>query len=181
MATPKKQVLSEVQALSTAMPKYCANMTFVLGGTTYTAPSAVQIAAALLAADNATVQAKAAYKEALTAEKKLFAISVPVIRELRQNLELVFSNSPPTLADLQIALRKTPTPLTAQARAAKAAKAKATRLARGTTSKKQKATVSGNVSGVTITPVVIGAAPAAPAPVPVTTAAPQGATAATAH
>jgi len=156
--TPTKQTrIAQIQALITGIPKYCASTTFALAGKTYTAPQAVQIATSLVAAASATVQALAAYKEALAAEQQLFATDGVVIREIRQSLELTFSNSPTTLADLKISPRKPPKPLTSEALAAKAAKAKATRLARGTTSKQQKAAVSGNVTGVTITPIVAAA------------------------
>jgi len=161
-ATSKAKQLSQIQSLSTGMPKYCASMTFTLAGTTYTEPQAVQVVDALLAADQATVQAKVGYAAAEAAEKKLFSTDGPIIRELRENLALAFSNSPATLAELGIVPRKVPQPLSPEALVARAAKAKATRLARGTTSKKQKATITGNVSGVNITPIVTGtAAPAA--------------------
>ena len=56
--------------------------------------------------------------------------------------------------------------MTTQQLAARAAKAKATRLARGTTSKKQKLAVKGNVTGVIVTPVTVptAATPVSPAP-----------------
>ncbi len=116
-------------------------MTFTLAGQTYTPTQVVQLATSLLAADNATVLAKAAYAEAVAAEKKLLATDGKVVQQLRESLALIFSNSPTTLADLQIAPRKTPKPLSTQVRAARGAKAEATRRARGTTSKKQKAAI----------------------------------------
>jgi hypothetical protein len=54
-----------------------------------------------------------------------------------------------------------PKPLSAEARAAATAKARATRKARGTTGKKQKSTITGDVTGVTITPVVSASSVAA--------------------
>ncbi len=48
---------------------------------------------------------------------------------------------------------ESPKPLSAEARAAATAKARATRKARGTTGKKQKSSITGDVTGVTITPV----------------------------
>jgi hypothetical protein len=167
MRTPSKTELSEIQALITGMPKYCASTSFVLAGQTYTSSALVQIATSLLAADSAKILAKAAYKAATAAEQKLFATDGLVIQELRQNIVLIFSNSPTTMADLQIAPRKTPKPLSSEALAAKAAKTRATREARGTTSKKDKAKLSGNVTGVNITPVVAGSASSAATPAPV--------------
>jgi hypothetical protein len=88
----------------------------------------------------------------------------------------MFSNAPATLQGFGLSPRKPPTPLSAAARVAANEKAKATREARGTKGSVQKAAITGNVSGVTITPVLIPtalppvaspppAAPTAPAPV----------------
>ncbi len=76
-------------------------MTFTLAGQTYTPTQVVQLATSLLAADNATVLAKAAYAEAVAAEKKLLATDGKVVQQLRESLALIFSNSPTTLADLR--------------------------------------------------------------------------------
>jgi hypothetical protein len=48
---------------------------------------------------------------------------------------------------------KVAAPLTSEKRVVAVAKARATREARGTTSKKQKLAIHGNVTGVTVTPV----------------------------
>ena len=94
------------------------------------------------------------------------------MKQIRSNVAWMFSNQVSTLTAFAIAPRKVPVPLTAAKRAAAIAKAKATRLARGTTSKKQKAALTGDVTGVTITPVTSSAViPAAP-PLPVATAVP---------
>jgi hypothetical protein len=68
--------------------------------------------------------------------------------------------------------------MTVEAKAVAVAKRDATRQARGTTSKKQKLAVKGDVTGVVLTPVT-APAPATPAPQPVTTTA-SGTPAATA-
>ena len=64
---------------------------------------------------------------------------------------------------------KARTPLTSAEKTAAAAKAKATRAARGTTSKKAKLKVTGNVTGVTVTPITAPAAPPAATAQPATT------------
>jgi len=165
----KSTRLSQIQALSTGLTKYGPTLSFTVAGTTYTTPAVVQLANGLLASSLAVVQAKVAYEAAVAAENKLLAVDGGVITAVRSNLSYVFSNSPTTLAELQIAQRKTPKPLSTEARAARAAKAKATREARGTTSKKQKAVISGNVTGVNIVPITASsatpAANATPAPV----------------
>jgi hypothetical protein len=171
MATTKQPTLAELQSLGTGIPKYCTGLTFLLAGTTYNATQALQVVTSFLAAENAVLLAKGNYKLALTARDTLMVSSGAIVRELREILVLNFSNSPPTMADLGVSARKLPKPLTAAALAARDAKAKATRLARGTTSKKQKATVAGNVTGVEITPIVTpgSSVPATATPAPVAT------------
>jgi hypothetical protein len=90
-----------------------------------------------------------------------------VIREARDVLALMYKGVPDKLDLLDIPLPKPRKPRTSEQLAATAAKIRATREARGTTSKKQKAQIHGNVTGVTITPVTSGttvaSAPAASA------------------
>jgi hypothetical protein len=82
---------------------------------------------------------------------------------MRDNIATMFSNNTTTLAAFNLTPKKPRQPLSVEARAAATAKARATRIARGTESKK-KAEVSGNVTGVTITPVTNpSASPSSPA------------------
>ena len=89
-------------------------------------------------------------------------------------VKLTYSESPDVLADFGLPPKKVRTPLTAEQQAAANAKREATRTARGTTSKKAKQAVKGNVVGVSVTPVVAGppvvASSAARAPPPSPTA-----------
>src|SRR6202035_2367644 len=75
-----------------------------------------------------------------------------------------FTGATQTLADFGLEPPKARKPLTSEQRAAAAAKATATRKARGTTSKKQKLAIKGNVIGVNVTPVTEPAAATPPAP-----------------
>jgi hypothetical protein len=179
MSNEKQDRLALAQGLVTGLPKYCPNTLFVLNGKSYTSPQVVQVCSGLLSADVAVVQAKAAYSETVAEEKALLTTAVPLMQGMKDSLQLIFGNSPTTLAGLGISPRKKPAPLSAAALAAKSAKAEATRKARGTTSKKQKATVSGNVSGVSITPVVAGAQPAATQSAAVSPVTPASSTAGT--
>jgi hypothetical protein len=177
MSNTKEVEVSEAQALITGMPEYCSTMTFVVEGTSYTTPQVVALCSSLVAAQLAVVQAKGAYHDAVVNERKLQATTGLVITAVRQNLANAFKNVSATMGALMLHARKAPAPLSTAALAAKEAKARATREARGTGSKKQKAAVTGNVTGVNITPI---AAPvtSAPAPEPATapSAAPTGAT-----
>ena len=67
------------------------------------------------------------------------ATSGAAAKGIRDTVGLMFSNNPTILDTFKIAPRKPRTPLTAAARLAATEKAKATRLARGTMGKKQKA------------------------------------------
>ncbi len=82
------------------------------------------------------------------------ATSGRILDGIREVIGLAYATSPTPLQTLGITPRKKPAPLSVEALAAAKAKAKATRAARGTTSKKQKALITGNVTGVNITPVV---------------------------
>jgi len=73
-----------------------------------------------------------------------------------------FGNQPDVLADFGLEPEKTATPLTVEQKAAAQGKAKATREARGTVGKKAKLKITGNVTGVLVTPVTT-AAPTQPA------------------
>jgi hypothetical protein len=157
--------ISQDRALVAGIPLYCPNAIFTVAGQTFTAPQAVTFINTVLAAVTATATAKGAWKDAILAEQKLVAADGTTVKEIRNNIATMFSNAMNTLSAFEIAPRKVPTPLTADQRAAATAKAKATRLARGTASKKAKAAITGNVTGVTITPVT---APTGAPAVPVT-------------
>lgn len=70
-------------------------------------------------------------------------------------VKATFGNSPEVLADFGLPPKKARKPLTVEQKAAAKAKRDATRKARGTTSKKQKSQVKGDVTGVTITPTIL--------------------------
>ena len=63
-----------------------------------------------------------------------------------------FGDSPAVLADFGLTPKKARKPRTTEQLAAANAKSAATRKARGTTSKKQKLAVKGDVTGVLVTP-----------------------------
>ena len=156
----------QYQALLVGLPKYCPNAVFVIGGQSYTTAQVVALITSILQASLAVPPAKATWLEAATQSRELEAEDGETVKEVREVVALMFKNAASTLAELAIAPRKSPTPLSAEARVAANAKAKATRIARGTTSRKQKAQIHGNVSGVTITPnIEPSTAPAATPPV----------------
>ena len=164
--THKALTLAELQALSTGIPKYFPNFGFLIASTTYTTAEVMIIIKSLLDLETASTKAKTAAHDAIVASDAAQAQHAPFIKELRQFVVVAYSNASTTLADFAIAPRKPRVPLSNAARAAAEAKAKATRLARGTKGSKQKAKITGNVTGVTITPTTSGAPVVTPSKTP---------------
>lgn len=170
--------LARVQALIAGTQKHFANANFTLVGAPYTSAAIVQTLQGLVDALTAVQAAHAGVKAALTALAKVTATVGPIERAYRRCVLAAFASAPQELADFGVAPPKARAPRTSAQNAAAAAKAKATRAARGTTSRKKKLAVKGDVTGVSITPVTT---PEGPAPSPVQPAtsnptAPHGAT-----
>jgi hypothetical protein len=165
IATSKKATqaatLAQLQTLIAGLQKQLPNGTFTLVSTSYTTATLVPALQATIAALAAVVTAHAGLKAALVAWDAQEAKMGPEVLALKRILLSMFANAPDTLALFGLAPRKVPAPRTAAQKALTAAKAKATREARGTLGKKQKAQITGNVTGVTITPIT---APASPEP-----------------
>lgn len=120
--------------------------------------------------------AKAATKAKVAAERA----DTPSLRTFTGALvafvKATFGDSPEVLADFGITL-KARAPQTAQAKTAAAAKRAATRAARHTMGSKQKKSVKGAVTGITLTPVTAALPTATPPNSPNTSAPSAGATA----
>jgi hypothetical protein len=87
----------------------------------------------------------------------------PLLRAYTSFLRATFSNAA-QLGDFGLRAPKAHTPLATEKRVVATAKVKATRTARGTTSKKQKLAVKGDVTGVIVTPITHPAPASPPAP-----------------
>ena len=191
-ATTQADTLAQLQGLILGLQKQLPSAEFTLVSTVYTTPALVTALQGSISTLTAVATAHAALKVALAAWDAEDAKMGPVVLALRRTLQSMYANAPDTLLVFGLEPRKVPAPRTAAEKAASAAKAKATRIARGTTSKKQKLAVSGNVTGVTITPITaptaappgqpVNAQPATPAAAPpaaaqvVTSAAPASPT-----
>jgi len=158
--------LAGVQALIAGTQKHFPNGSFMIGGTAYTTASLVQALQGLADAIAAVSTAHASVKDALTALRALEAKVAPLLRDYRSFVRASIGNAAATLADFGLKPAKAHTPLTSDQRAAATAKARSTRAARGTTSKKQKLAVTGDVTGVVVTPITKPAAPPSPAVAP---------------
>jgi hypothetical protein len=165
--------LAELQALISGLQKQLPSGSFTLVSTAYTTASLVQALQASIDALNAVTAAHASAKVVVAAWLEEQAKMGPITSALKRTLQAMYANAPDTLSLFGLQPRKVAAPRTAAQLAASAAKAKATRAARGTTSKKQKLAITGNVTGVTITPNTSPApSPAQPAPAASTTTPP---------
>jgi ABC-type transporter Mla subunit MlaD len=144
--------------------KHFPNAQFTLGGTVYTTASLTQLLTQLVNALTAVAAAHASVKDAIAALKGVAAQVDPVMRAYRRYVLAAFSNATQELADFGMQPPKARKPRTSEQNAAAAAKAKATRTARGTASRKKKLAITGDVTGVKITPVTGSEASAASAP-----------------
>ena len=159
----KATALAFVQALIAGTQKHFPNASFTLGTVPFTTASLVQLFQSLATAMIAQNTLQANATDAVAATKGLQAKVDPVIQAYERFVLAQYAGATQTLADFGIPAPKARTPLTVEQKAAAQAKKEATRTARGTTSKKQKLTVKGNVTGVTVTPVTTPAASASPA------------------
>jgi hypothetical protein len=175
----KAATLARVQALIAGTQKHFPSGSFTLGNVPFTTTSLVQLLQSLADAIAAVNTAQAGAKAAVAAMRATHTNVNPVIAEFTKWLRATFGTATSTLAEFGLEPPKARTPMTAEAKTAAVAKRAATRAARGTTSKKQKLAVKGNVTGIIVTP-VISPAPASPAEQPAATPSPaQPATTAT--
>jgi hypothetical protein len=143
---------AQLQALISGLQKQLPSGSFTLVSTAYTTASLVQAFQASIETLTAVTAAHASAKVAVAAWLNEQAKMAPTVSALKRTLQAMYANAPDTLSLFGLQPRKAPAPRTAAQLAASAAKAKATRAARGTTSKKQKLAITGNVTSVTITP-----------------------------
>jgi hypothetical protein len=159
----KATVAAQLQALITGLQKQFPNGKFTLGNNGYTTKTLVSELQSLIDAIDAVNMAQAKATIAVAALRETGATVGPIVLALRSNLLAMFGDAVDILALFGLAPRKRPAPRTGEENAAAAAKAKATRNARGTTSKKQRLAVVGNVTGITVTPITAPAEVAPPA------------------
>ncbi|HZU83080.1 MAG TPA: hypothetical protein VE987_09200 [Polyangiaceae bacterium] len=169
--TPKTKAaaLARVQALVAGTKQHFPNGSFTLGNAAYTSESLVQKLQLLVDAMQKANAAEISAKDLRKAQRDTAAQVDPLIADYQRFLLAAFATATPTLADFGMQPPKARKPLPADKRAAATAKMRATRKARGTTSKKKKLAVKGDVTGVTVTPVT---QPATASPTPLASSAP---------
>jgi len=159
----RRTALAQVQALIAGTQKRFPNESFTLGNTAYTTATLTQALQGLAGALAALSAAHASAKDAGLALLGIEAKVDPLIRDYKRFLLATFSTATQALADFGLQPPKVRKPLTGEQRAVATVKSRATRTARGTTSRKQKLAVKGDVTGVQITPVTLVPASSPPA------------------
>jgi hypothetical protein len=181
MATKNKgkgAVAALAEQLIAGTGKHLASTTQVMvAGGSFTPTQVTEKLQALVKLRTDVDAAKATTQAKLAAEKTDMAPLRTFMGAYVAFVKAAYPNSPDVLADFGLHPRKAPTSLTVEAKAAAAAKRKATRAARHVMGSKQRTSIKGDVSGVTVTPVVaapptatVPTGPSAPATSGVTTA-----------
>jgi hypothetical protein len=176
----KAATLARVQAIIAGTQKHTPNGSFTIGNATFTTQSLVQLLQGLADAIAKANEAQASAKEAVAALRLEQAKVDPVLLDYTRILIATYGTAVQMLADYGLQPRKARKPLTSAQNTAAVAKRDATRKARGTTSKKQKLAVHGDVTGVIVTPVTASTQPASPATQTASNASSAAATAPTA-
>jgi len=153
------------QKLIDGLNKHAQTITsLVIGGATMQTKDIITNLQALIASAGSVQSTRATWQSAVKTDRDERAKLKTFVSGLKQALLVAFAGSIDTLADFGLTARKVPV-RTPEQKTAAAAKAKATRAARHTAGKKQKAAIKGTVP--TTAPATPPAAPS-PAPAPVT-------------
>jgi hypothetical protein len=176
--TPKNNRLdmtSSDQKLADGLGKHGSGIpTILIGGTPQAVTDIVATLQARINAAHAVLTSRATWQNAVVTDRAERMKTKAYVSGLKQALLVAFAGQVDVLADFGLTSRK-PRVATPEAKVAAAAKAKATRAARHTMGKNQKAAIKGTLAAPA--PVVSTAAPTpvAPAPAPVTPAPTQSA------
>jgi hypothetical protein len=149
------------QAMIAGIQKFLAqNAQLTVGSQTMTPAAIIQVYQNRISTNQAAQTADASRIAAVQANKAERASTAAITGSVRQMVLAMYSQSPDTLAVFLLKPRKASVRTPAE-KALAAARAKATREARGTKGSKQKASIKGTVSSVTIGS--LDPAPATPA------------------
>jgi hypothetical protein len=160
--------VARMQAMINGLQKRFPNGNFTLGNTAFTTTSLATLFQSVIDATAKANAAQATAKVAVTAMRTASANAGPVFLSLKRLLVSTYGAAADVLGDFGLEPPKARAPRTTEQKAATTAKARSTRQARGTTSKKQKLAIKGDVTGVVVTPIT--ATPAAPPTQPAPTA-----------
>jgi hypothetical protein len=134
--------MSRDQKLIEGITKHAAVIaTLYVNGQPFTAAQAITTLQSRVSTGNAVPPAKAAYKQAVQADRDERTQTKAFVTGLRQALLLMFTGQPEVLADLGIEPRKAPAARTAAEKQAAVARARGTRQLRHTMGPKKKAQI----------------------------------------
>jgi len=141
------------QKLIDGLKKHQGSLTslFIEGASMSVADVMTTLQGRITSADS-VLSARATWLGAVAADKQAREASQPFVSKVRQAVRVAFSGAE-TLADFGLAPRK-PRVVTPTTQVQASAKAKATRKARNTMGARQKEKVKGDVTGISVTPVV---------------------------
>ena len=155
-------------SLVAGIQKYIPNATIYVSGVPTPAAEVVTKIQSRIDAANAVLTAEAAWHHSVRNSQTTEASTDAYVIGARQTVLAMFASQPTVLAELSVSPRKAPAPRTVEQKVVSAAKAKATRAARHTMSAKQKAAISGSLTGPVVVPVDGSASTVSPAPQPAT-------------
>jgi hypothetical protein len=159
----KAAALARVRALIAGAQQHFPSGTFTLGNAQFTTTSLVQELQSLADAMAKRDALEAGLEDARNAVADATTTVGPLLRDFRRVVLAAFANATQTLADFGLQPPTGRKPLTTEKRAVATAKLRATRKARGTTSRKQRLAIKGDVTGVTVTPITQPTSPSQPA------------------
>jgi hypothetical protein len=179
MAANRSALKTKEGKLIEGLQQFAAVLTSLfLQGKAVTVPQAIAILQARIDAITAAQAAKIAFSDAVRAQDQQLASTNAFVDSLVMVISGMYAGSPTSLGAFGLTVRKTPT-LTVEQKALASEKRAATRKARNTMGKKQKAAIHGTVTApaVTVGPLVSGSTPAATGttPAPAATASPLAA------
>jgi hypothetical protein len=171
MATPANQaeVQNQLRTLATGMGSLQIPDPIILDTKSYTKAQIAQVLNGAISATDAATAAKAAAKVAVATAATQRAQAIELRSLLHLLIEVQLGKTSPVLAQLGFA--PPPTTRTVAEKSAAADKAKATRTARHTMGKKQRAAITGSTVAAAVSaavPVAAGAPAATPTITPVT-------------
>ena len=155
-STSKASIVAALGKLIAGIQAHQATGVFLVDGKTLTAAQTVTVLQSIINALNAVIAAHGALKEAVATADSVSSENQDLVRDLRLNIQMLYSQSASILTDYGLAPRKGAT-LTPAQLLARAARAKATRAARNTMGTKQKAKITGTSVPVTTSPAAGGA------------------------
>ena len=144
--TSKSNRITADQKLIDGIKKHLSGVSLMVLGQTLTDVQSVAVLQARIDAANNSIAVRAALQSAVKAERTEVANTKTVVAALRKAILIMFGDNADTLSDFGLVPPKKRTMPTVAKKTAAVKRAKATRAARHTMGKKQKAQIHGEVA-----------------------------------